>query len=98
MTIDEEARQRLLGYLGSEALGSITSEDEATVTKVDTPEVGVYLHLLVMIYLLDQSQLEKGDLFAKVTPGTSRTEPGSGLTKFDLTCTLKTATGVGTPP
>ena len=45
-----------------------------------------------------QSQLEKGDLFAKVTPGTSRTEPGSGLTKFDLTCTLKTATGVGTPP
>ena len=45
-----------------------------------------------------QSQLEKSDLLAKVTPGTSRTDPVTGLTKFELTCTLKTATGVGTPP
>ncbi len=36
-------------------------------------------------------RLEKCELFSKVTPGTSRTEPGTGLTKFDVTCTLKTA-------
>ncbi|KAF9349475.1 26S proteasome non-ATPase regulatory subunit [Mortierella sp. AD094] len=57
---DDEARKRLLAYLGSEALASITSEDEAVVSKYDTPEVDVYLHLLVMIYLLDKGQLEKG--------------------------------------
>ncbi|KAG0041539.1 26S proteasome non-ATPase regulatory subunit, partial [Gryganskiella cystojenkinii] len=66
-TKDEEARQRLLKYLGSEALSSIAAEDEATVTKVDTPEVGVYLHLLVMIYLLDQGQLEKGIELSNIT-------------------------------
>ena len=57
--IDDESRSRLLGYLGSEALGSITAEDETVASKVETPEVDVYLHLLVMIYLLDQGQLEK---------------------------------------
>ncbi len=44
-----------------------------------------------------QSRLEQCDLFSKITPGQSRTE-GGGLTKFDLVCTLKTATGVGTTP
>jgi hypothetical protein len=36
-------------------------------------------------------RLEKCELFSKVVQGASRTEPGSGLTKFDVTCTLKTA-------
>jgi Tfp pilus assembly protein PilN len=43
------------------------------------------------------SKLEKSELFANVTPNRSSTEAG-GLTKFDLVCTLKTATGVGTTP
>lgn len=42
-------------------------------------------------------KLEKSALFSKVTPNRSSTE-ASGLTKFDLVCTLKTATGVGTTP
>jgi len=57
--IDDETRKRLLGYLGPEAGANITAEHETTVNKSDTPEVDVYLHLLVMIYLLDQNQLEK---------------------------------------
>ena len=57
--IDDEARKRLLAYLGPEALASITAEDEAVVTKYETPEVDVYLHLLVMIYLLDQNNMEQ---------------------------------------
>ena len=44
-----------------------------------------------------QTRLEKCELFSKVTPGTSRSEAG-GLTKFDLTCTLKTATGAAATP
>jgi len=58
-TTDEDIRKRLVGYLGSNAAASIAPEDEASLTKYDVPEVDVYLHLLVMIYLLDQSQLEK---------------------------------------
>ncbi|KAF9149082.1 26S proteasome non-ATPase regulatory subunit [Linnemannia schmuckeri] len=58
---------RLLGYLGSEAAASITAEHETTVTKSETPEVDVYLHLLVMIYLLDQNQLEKGMELSNIT-------------------------------
>ncbi|KAF9994303.1 26S proteasome non-ATPase regulatory subunit [Entomortierella chlamydospora] len=64
---DDEARKRLLVYLGSEALTSITPEDEAVVSKYDTPEVDVYLHLLVMIYLLDKGQLEKGIELSNIT-------------------------------
>ncbi|KAG0279407.1 26S proteasome non-ATPase regulatory subunit [Linnemannia gamsii] len=60
-------RKRLLGYLGSEAAASITAEHETTVTKSETPEVDVYLHLLVMIYLLDQNQLEKGMELSNIT-------------------------------
>lgn len=37
------------------------------------------------------SRLEKSPLFAKVTTGSMRSEPGSGLTKFDVVCTLKSA-------
>ena len=40
------------------------------------------------------SRLEKSEMFAKVTPGGQRIEPGTGLTKFDVDCTLKT-TGAG---
>jgi hypothetical protein len=37
------------------------------------------------------SRLEKSELFSKVTPGQQRIEPGTGLTKFDVVCTLKSA-------
>jgi hypothetical protein len=37
------------------------------------------------------SRLEKSELFSKVTSGTSRSDPGTGLTKFDVVCTLKSA-------
>jgi hypothetical protein len=64
-------------------------KDQAVTLKAQAPSAAVALDF--------QSRLEKSDLFSKVTPGTSRTEAG-GLTKFDLTCTLKTAAGVGTAP
>ena len=37
------------------------------------------------------SRLEKSEMFTKVTPGGQRIEAGSGLTKFDVDCSLKTA-------
>lgn len=36
-------------------------------------------------------RLEKSEMFTKVTPGGQRIEPGTGLTKFDVDCSLKTA-------
>jgi hypothetical protein len=45
------------------------------------------------------SRLEKCVLFSKVAPGQSRIEPGTGLTRFEVVCTLKSAattpTGAG---
>ncbi|KAF9920647.1 26S proteasome non-ATPase regulatory subunit [Linnemannia zychae] len=66
-TKDDEVHKRLLGYLGPEATASITAEQDAAVTKPETPEVDVYLHLLVMIFLLDQNQLEKGMELSNIT-------------------------------
>jgi type IV pilus assembly protein PilM len=43
-----------------------------------------------------QSRLQQCDLFSKVLAG--RSDTVAGLTKFDLTCTLKTAGGAGTAP
>ena len=37
------------------------------------------------------SRLEKSELFVKVTPGGQRIEAGTGLTKFEVDCSLKTA-------
>jgi hypothetical protein len=37
------------------------------------------------------SRLEKSALFSKITPGSMRSDPGTGLTKFDVVCTLKSA-------
>ncbi len=42
-----------------------------------------------------ETQLQKSDLFSKISPG--RSDTVGGLTKFDLTCTLKTAGAPGTP-
>jgi type II secretory pathway component PulL len=64
-------------------------KDQSVTLKAQAPSANMGLDF--------QSRLEKSDLFSKVTPGTSRTEAG-GLTKFDLTCTLKTAAGIGTAP
>jgi len=41
-----------------------------------------------------QSRLQQCDLFSKVS---GRSDAVGGLTKFDLTCTLKTAAGLGVP-
>lgn len=62
--IEDAARKTLLGYLGADAAANITAEDETSSVKVDTPEVDVYLHLLVMIFLLDQGHLEKVMIFS----------------------------------
>lgn len=37
------------------------------------------------------SRLEKGELFSKVNTGSMRSDPGSGLTKFEVVCSLKSA-------
>lgn len=39
------------------------------------------------------SGLEKSALFSKVTTGQSRKDPGTNLTRFEIVCTLKSATG-----
>ena len=62
-------------------------KDQAVSIKAQAPSASAALEF--------QTQLEKCELFSKIAPGTSRTEPVSGLTKFDLTCTLKTAAGAG---
>ncbi|KAF9433517.1 26S proteasome non-ATPase regulatory subunit [Entomortierella beljakovae] len=66
-TKDDESRRRLLSYLDSEALASVTAEDESSVVRSDPPEVDIYLHLLVMIFLLDKGQLEKGIELSNIT-------------------------------
>jgi hypothetical protein len=77
MTIlDEEIRKRLVGYLGSDAAANITAEDEASLTKYEVPEVDVYVHLLVMIYLLDQNQLDKVQPLFRCLPGHMCAEEG----------------------
>jgi hypothetical protein len=65
-------------------------KDQAVTLKAQAPSASAALDF--------QTQLEKCELFSRIAPGTSRTDPGSGLTKFDLTCTLKTAAGAGTTP
>jgi hypothetical protein len=43
------------------------------------------------------SRLEKQtEMFSKVNAGSMRTEPGTGLTKFDVVCNLKSAAAVPT--
>ncbi|KAF9580855.1 26S proteasome non-ATPase regulatory subunit [Lunasporangiospora selenospora] len=66
-TKGDESQKRLLEYLGPDALPAGAAEEETTSYKVETPEVDVYLHLLVMIYLLDQGQLEKGIALSSAT-------------------------------
>jgi hypothetical protein len=65
-------------------------KDQTVTIKAQAPSAAAALDF--------QTRLEKCELFSKITPGQSRTEPGSGLTKFDLTCTLKTAAGAGATP
>ncbi|KAF9428623.1 26S proteasome non-ATPase regulatory subunit [Podila epigama] len=64
---DDPSRKILLAYLGHDAASGLSTEEDATVTKTDAPEVDVYLHLLVMIFLLDQSQYEKGIQLSNAT-------------------------------
>ena len=64
-------------------------KDQTVTLKGQSPSAAIALDF--------QSRLEQCELFSKITAGQSRTEAG-GLTKFDLVCTLKTTTGVGTAP
>lgn len=41
------------------------------------------------------SRLETSPLFSKVSPEAMRSDPATGLTKFDVVCTLKTAASYG---
>lgn len=64
-------------------------KDQTMTLKAQAPSAALALDF--------QGRFTKSELFSKVSPGTTRADPG-GLTKFDLTCTLKTATGAGTTP
>jgi hypothetical protein len=65
-------------------------KDQAVTIKAQAPSASAALDF--------QTRLEKCELFSKITAGQMRTDPASSLTKFDLTCTLKTAAEVGTTP
>ena len=70
-------------------LNSFAFKKDLTVSlKGQTPNASIALDF--------QSKLQQSDLFSKVTAG--RMDTVAGLTKFDLTCTLKTAGGAGTVP
>jgi hypothetical protein len=58
-------------------------KDQTVTLKAQAPSQALALDF--------QSRLEKCELFSKVVGGQTRVEPGSGLTKFDVTCTLKSA-------
>lgn len=66
----------------------VYKKDQAVTIKGQSPTAALALDF--------QSRLEKCDLFSKVVAERSATEAG-GLTKFGLTCTLKTAAAAATP-
>ncbi|MGO9243954.1 MAG: pilus assembly protein PilM [Verrucomicrobiia bacterium] len=66
----------------------VYKKDQAVSIKGQAPTAALALDF--------QSRLEKCDLFSKVAADRSATE-ASGLTKFSLTCTLKTAAAAATP-
>jgi hypothetical protein len=66
----------------------VYKKDQAVTIKGQAPTAALALDF--------QSRLEKCDLFSKVVAERSATE-ASGLTKFGLTCTLKTAAAAATP-
>lgn len=66
----------------------VYKKDQAVTVKGQAPTASLALDF--------QSRLEKCDLFSKVVAERSATE-ASGLTKFGLTCTLKTAGTAATP-
>jgi hypothetical protein len=66
----------------------VYKKDQAVTIKGQAPTATLALDY--------QSRLEKCDLFSKVAPERSATE-ASGLTKFGLTCTLKTAAAAAPP-
>ena len=66
----------------------VYKKDQAVTIKGQAPTATLALDF--------QSRLEKCDLFSKVVAERSATE-ASGLTKFSLTCTLKTAAAAATP-
>jgi hypothetical protein len=66
----------------------VYKKDQAATIKGQSPTPTLALDF--------QSRLEKCELFSKVVAERSATEAG-GLTKFGLTCTLKTATTAATP-
>jgi Tfp pilus assembly PilM family ATPase len=70
-------------------LNSFTFKKDLTLSlKGQAPSAAIALDF--------QSKLQQSELFSKVSAG--RSDTVAGLTKFDLTCTLKTAGGPGTAP
>ncbi|HTS16733.1 MAG TPA: pilus assembly protein PilM [Verrucomicrobiae bacterium] len=62
----------------------VYKKDQTVTIKGQAPTTALYLDF--------ESRLEKSDFFSKVAPERYAADP-SGLTKFGLTCTLKSATG-----
>ncbi|EPB85306.1 hypothetical protein HMPREF1544_07920 [Mucor circinelloides 1006PhL] len=56
---NDAQKTELLSYLGESAKSSSTEED-ADKKHAVLPEVDIYLHLNVLIYLLDKNEIEKG--------------------------------------
>ncbi|CAG8458594.1 116_t:CDS:10 [Ambispora gerdemannii] len=65
---DSVDKARLLSYLSKDSgIMEIDSEENSREASSILPEIDLYLHLLVLIYLLDKQEFDKGILLANET-------------------------------
>ncbi|KAL1928212.1 hypothetical protein VTP01DRAFT_3128 [Rhizomucor pusillus] len=60
---ESSTKNKLLGFLGEDVGMDVDSEEGSS----KLPEVEMYLHLLVLLYLLDKNELQKGLELADIT-------------------------------
>ncbi|CAO3678381.1 unnamed protein product [Umbelopsis vinacea] len=64
---EDQRKNTLLSYLGEQPDVAMKDTDEPKKDIARLPEIEIYLNLLVMIYLLDNSKFEQGTELAKAT-------------------------------
>ncbi|CAG8459381.1 52_t:CDS:10 [Ambispora leptoticha] len=64
---DSVDKARLLSYLNKDSVMEIDAEENSREATSILPEIDLYLHLLVLIYLLDKQDFDKGILLANET-------------------------------
>ncbi|KAG0263996.1 26S proteasome non-ATPase regulatory subunit [Actinomortierella ambigua] len=59
-TKENDVTERLYKYIGQKASNAMDLDDAPVQPKTELPEIEVYIHLLVMVWLLDQNRLNEG--------------------------------------